>query len=220
MDDYRDWWGGMNRKEIVDYFDKGYAPNNFYKYGKSGPNWQSYYVYGQIVPALRSVGVNGFMYVDGPGPLFTGCHTSNNAVRKWIDVATRWIGLCLEANPELQYFHLDGAPNAQWFKYGLGADDNAKFFRVWTKATKRTYPKIQLGGPVSWGAPTRGAGWDGWCKNLIAISHEELDFLDWHDYGSLRAKLEGDGMGRSVQLPKNRAASGAWSGLTHLRVAV
>ena len=182
------WWSKLTRKQIADWFDSGKAANEFRNHG----DYTARYVYGRILPALRGIGVRSFMYVYGPQPPFTDCKEGDDGAARWIYVSTRWIGLCLEADPDLKYFHLYGEPNARWFKRNVGSNEYVEFFSPWAKAVKATYPDVKLGGPVTYNSPTAGVDWNGWCRHLIDSSHAELDFLDWHSYNEPVEKLEGD----------------------------
>ena len=153
-------------------------------------------VFGRVLPALRQAGVRPFMYAYGPEPGTSGCKEGDCAER-WIYVSTRCIGMWLKAYPEFQYAHLWGEAAARWFRYDCGGHpcgpaDYAAFFKRWARAVHERYPQLQLGGPVMWGHPTTAVGWEGWCKTLIDTAHEELDFLDWHAYGTPAVRLEGD----------------------------
>ncbi len=183
----RNWWKTMSLAQIDAWFDEGHAAEHFRNYGA----WTARYVYGRILPNLRKVGTRGFLYLYGPEPPFNGCD-SGDCARKWIHVSNRYIDLCLKADPKLKYFHLFGEPNARWFRFNAGAEDYARFFNQWATETHKRFPQIKLGGPVTWGTPTRNAQWDGWCKTLLDTAHANLDFLDWHSYGGTSTKLEGD----------------------------
>jgi hypothetical protein len=153
-------------------------------------------VFGRVLPALREIGVQPFMYAYGPEPGTSGCKEGDCAERL-IEVSTHCIGMWLKAYPEFRYAHLWGEPSARWFRldcggHTCGAADYAEFFNRWAKAVHERYPQMKLGGPVHWGTPTTHTGWEGWCKTLIDEAHEELDFLDWHAYGTPSISLEGD----------------------------
>ena len=178
MDEVRQWIGDSG--EAQRRFDAGPLP----------------VVFGRILPALRAAGVSPFMYAYGPEPGTSGCKEGDCADR-WIHVSIRCLGMWLKADPEFEYAHLWGEAAARWFRLDCGGHrcgpaDYATFFNRWARAVHERYPQLKLGGPVTWGKPTTATGWEGWNKTLIDMSHEELDFLDWHAYGTPGVRLEGD----------------------------
>ena len=182
-----DYWKKMTIAQIDKWFDEGHAK----KFFRSHPAFTSRYVLGNILPNLRKVGTRGFIYLYGPEPPAIGCDTGD-CEQKWIHLSNRYLKLCVEADPQLEYVHLFGEANARWFRQNAGSKEYYTFFNKWAKQTRKRFPRLKLGGPVTWGPPVLYANWDGWCKNLLDQSHAHLDFLDWHSYNHSATKLESD----------------------------
>ena len=181
------WWKEWTHQQIDEWFDSGKALEMFTNYGA----WTSRYVYGRILPNLRRVGSRPFLYLYGPEPPSKGC--GNGACQeKWIHMSNRYLAMCLKIDPRLEWVHLFGEANARWFRSGATARDYTGFFNKWAAETKKRFPRLKLGGPVTWGKPTRGPSWDGWCLQLMEDSHDHLDFLDWHSYNPSPGQLAGD----------------------------
>ncbi len=182
-----DYWKKMSIAQIDEWFDKGHAREYF----RNHPAFTARYVLGNILPNLRKVGTRGFIYLYGPEPPAIGCDTGD-CEQKWIHISNRYLKLCVEADPKLEYVHLFGEANARWFRRNAGSKDYYTFFNKWAAETHKRYPKLKLGGPVTWGPPVLSANWNGWCKNLLDQAHTHLDFLDWHSYNYPATKLESD----------------------------
>ncbi len=194
----KSWWRDMTDEEFEHWLDDPSGARAQFFQGACVYGGQ-YRLYGRILPALRKIGVRPMMYAYGPEPPFTGCAGGDEdaCVDRWLAASLRYIDFWMEAYPEVEYAHLFGEANARWFNYRrngkpCGARDYAEFFNIWAAAVRNAHPRLKLGGPVTCWPPTQRDHWEGWCKTMIDLCHQRMDFLDWHSYGPSGTRLEGD----------------------------
>ena len=150
------------------------------------------YLYGQILPACRELGIEPMMYVwgsDWAAPKFP--ETEEEFDRYGAGFAGI-VGLYKRIDPGLRWVHVLNEPNSYFYKHGKGGSDYARMFKAAAAAIKEKCPDVMVGGPVlcwppAWSPSQVGFPnwyqWDSYTMVLIKEAGDLLDFYDFHYYG-------------------------------------
>ncbi len=150
----------------------------------NGPLHGARYLYGQILPACRRLGIEPMMYVFG--------QDYPTADEPYAAEYAGYVSLLKRIDPELRWVHILNEPNAYFFRDGKGGGDYAELFTAVAGAIKQKCPDVMVGGPVlcwppAWPPAQVGLSnwytWDEWTMPLIETAGELLDFFDFHYYG-------------------------------------
>ncbi|MCK4323834.1 MAG: hypothetical protein KAW89_04840, partial [Armatimonadetes bacterium] len=142
------------------------------------------YMYGQILPACRELGIEPMMYVFG--------QSYPTADEPYAAEYAGYVSLLKRIDPELRWVHILNEPNAYFYRDGKGGADYAELFTAVAGAIKQKCPDVMVGGPVlcwppAWPPAQTGLPnwytWDDWTMPLIETAGELLDFFDFHYYG-------------------------------------
>jgi len=150
------------------------------------------YMYGQILPACRRLGIEPMIYILGGPNWVMGEYGIPKNNELYAQVVTGYVGLLKRIDPKLCWVHLGNEPNSVWFHANKSGRDYADMFKVVAGAIKQSYPDVLVGGPVlcwppAWPPAQTGLPnwytWDDWTMPLIQTAGELLDFFDFHYYG-------------------------------------
>ena len=151
------------------------------------------YMYGQILPACRKLGIEPMMYILGGSHWSMGDHEIPKNNELYAVQAAAYVALLKRIDPKLRWVHLLNEPNSHWYEAGKGGKDYAEMFKIVAAAIKKKCPDVMVGGPVLCWPPAWPPGqtnfpnwyqWDSWTMPLIRTAGETLDFYDFHYYGA------------------------------------
>ena len=129
--------------QIMAWYDSDAAVSDITGGNLSGAR----YLYGQILPACRELGIEPMMYVFGGWGAREFPETDEELERYGASFAGV-VGLYKRIDPELRWVHVLNEPNAYFYKHGKGGGDYARMFTAAAKAIKRKCPDVMVGGPV------------------------------------------------------------------------
>ena len=151
------------------------------------------YLYGQILPACRELGIEPMMYVWGSGWAAPEFPTTDDELARYGAAFAGVVSVYKRIDPKLRWVHVLNEPNAYFYKHGKGGGDYARMFTAAARAIKRKCPDVMVGGPVLCWPPAWPPSqtnfpnwyqWDSYTMPLIRTAGEALDFFDFHYYGA------------------------------------
>lgn len=158
---------------------------------RDGLLYGSKYLLGRILPGLRKADVEPMVYLRG-GPAWA---VDGNGVplndEIYAALVTSYVGLLREIDPGLRLFHLLNEPNNFYHLSKKGGADYARTYVAVSRALKKRFPTILLGGTVACWPPAYPLRitekpqwylWDEWTAPFLEIAGKDLDFFDFHHY--------------------------------------
>lgn len=173
--------------EIMAWYDSGSARADITRGNLDGNR----YLYGQILPACRELGIEPMMYIFGSRWAAPEFPKTQEELDRYGAGFAGIVGLYKRIDPGLRWVHVLNEPNAYFHTHARDGGDYARMFKAAASAIKKKCPDVMVGGPVlcwppAWPPSQVGCAnwysWDSFTMPLIKEAGDLLDFYDFHYY--------------------------------------